>query len=290
MRITNLGGRAALVSPDGLAVDLATASEGRFGPDPQSLYDVWDELRSWAAAFTSTGGQTLDASQVGPVAPRPPQVFAIGLNYKDHAEEAGFDLPTEPVVFTKYLSSLAGPVGEVELSPGNVDWEVELVVVIGRGGRNVTQADAWDHVAGLTVGQDLSDRTTQFSAPPAQFGLGKSYASYSPIGPVLVTPDEFDDPDNLEIGCRLNGTVVQQGRTDDLVFSIPELVARLSTVVALMPGDLIFTGTPAGVGVGRKPPVFIGPGDVLVTWVEGIGEMTHRFVAPATPAIPDSEK
>jgi len=283
MRITNLQGRAAIVSTDGSAVDVATASDGRFGPDPQSLYDQWDDFRQWAAAHDTDGGQPLDPTRIGPVVPRPRQVFAVGLNYKAHAAESGFDLPTEPVVFTKFASSLTGPAGDIELSPGNVDWEVELVVVIGREGRHIAAADAWDHVAGLTVGQDVSDRTTQFIAPPAQFGLGKSYASYSPIGPVLVTPDEFDDPDDIEIGCRVNGSVMQQGRTNDLVFPVPDLIARLSAIVALLPGDLIFTGTPAGVGVGRTPPVFLSPGDELVTWAQGIGQMTHRFVPGATP-------
>lgn len=283
MRITNLQGRAAIVSTDGSAVDVATASDGRFGPDPQSLYDQWDDFRQWAAAHDTDGGQPLDPTRIGPVVPRPRQVFAVGLNYKAHAAESGFDLPTEPVVFTKFASSLTGPAGDIELSPGNVDWEVELVVVIGREGRHIAAADAWDHVAGLTVGQDVSDRTTQFIAPPAQFGLGKSYASYSPIGPVLVTPDEFDDPDDIEIGCRLNGSVMQQGRTNDLVFPVPDLIARLSAIVALLPGDLIFTGTPAGVGVGRTPPVFLSPGDELVTWAQGIGQMTHRFVPSTTP-------
>ena len=283
MRITNLQGRAAVVSADGSAVDVATASDGRFGPDPQSLYDQWDDFRQWAAAHDTDGGQPLDPRRIGPVVPRPRQVFAIGLNYKAHAAESGFDLPIEPVVFTKFASSLTGPAGDIELSPGNVDWEVELVVVIGREGRHLAAADAWDHVAGLTVGQDISDRTTQFIAPPAQFGLGKSYASYSPIGPVLVTPDEFDDPDDIEIGCRVNGSVMQQGRTNDLVFPVPDLIARLSAIVALLPGDLIFTGTPAGVGVGRTPPVFLSPGDELVTWAQGIGQMTHRFVPSTTP-------
>ena len=283
MRITNLQGRAAMVSTHGSAVDVATASDGRFGPDPQSLYDQWDDFRQWAATHDTDGGQPLDPTRIGPVVPRPRQVFAVGLNYKAHAAESGFDLPTEPVVFTKFASSLTGPAGDIELSPGNVDWEVELVVVIGREGRHIAAADAWDHVAGLTVGQDVSDRTTQFIAPPAQFGLGKSYSSYSPIGPVLVTPDEFDDPDDIEIGCRLNGSVMQQGRTNDLVFPVPDLIARLSAIVALLPGDLIFTGTPAGVGVGRTPPVFLSPGDELVTWAQGIGQMTHRFVPSTTP-------
>ena len=205
-------------------------------------------------------------------------MFAVGLNYRAHAEESGFALPDEPVVFTKYVSSLTGPTGDIVLSPGNVDWEVELVAVIGEGGRDIPAGLAWAHVAGLTVGQDISDRTTQFAAPPAQFGLGKSYPGYSPIGPWLVTPEEFADPDDLEIGCLVNGESVQKARTSDMIFSVPELVARLSAIVTLLPGDLIFTGTPSGVGVGRTPQRFLKDGDVLETWCGGIGRMRHRLV------------
>jgi len=201
------------------------------------------------------------------------------LNYRDHALESGLDLPTEPMVFTKFASSLTGPSGRITLSPGNVDWEVELVAVIGTGGRNIAESDAWNHVAGLTLGQDISDRTAQFVSSPPQFNLGKSYAGFAPIGPHLVTVDEFGDPNDLEIGCRVNGETMQKTRTNDMVFSIPTLVAKLSAIVGLLPGDIIFTGTPSGVGVGQKPPRFLQPGDELTTWCSGIGEMHHTFVS-----------
>jgi 2-keto-4-pentenoate hydratase/2-oxohepta-3-ene-1,7-dioic acid hydratase in catechol pathway len=220
----------------------------------------------------------VDRSALGPVAPRPPQVFAVGLNYRDHAVESGMALPDEPLVFTKYASSFIGPTGEITLSPGNVDWEVELVAVLVEGGRRITEADAWAHVAGLCVGQDVSDRVIQFAAPPAQFGMGKSCPGYAPMGPALVSVDEFENPDDLELGCSVNGEQMQKSRTSQMVFSVPTLIAKLSAIVDLLPGDLIFTGTPAGVGVGQDPPRFLKHGDELRTWCEGIGELTHRFV------------
>jgi 2,4-didehydro-3-deoxy-L-rhamnonate hydrolase len=285
MRIANLTGRLVLLEPAGdRAVDVERASGGRFGPDPQSVYDSWDAFREWAATATFDGASDVDAAALGAVAPRPPQVFAIGLNYRDHAAESGMEPPSEPVVFTKYASSFTGPRGDVALSPGNVDWEVELVAVIGRGGHRIPETQGWDHVAGVTVGQDLSDRVTQFAAPPAQFGLGKSFPGFSPIGPSLVTVDELRsgglDPDDLELGCRVNGETVQKGRTSSMIFSVPSIVAKLSAIVTLLPGDVVFTGTPAGIGAGMTPPRFLQRGDELDTWCAGIGEMHHRFVTP----------
>jgi 2-keto-4-pentenoate hydratase/2-oxohepta-3-ene-1,7-dioic acid hydratase in catechol pathway len=160
-----------------------------------------------------------------------------------------------------------------------VDWEAELVAVIGKHADNVAVEQGWDHIAGLTTGQDVTDRTVQLRGPFPQWGLGKSFRGYSPSGPWLVTLDEFADPGDLEIGCTVNGQQMQKGRTSSMVFSVPALVAELSRVVSLEPGDVIFTGTPAGVGVVRKPPVFLAPGDELVTQIEGIGELRHRFVS-----------
>jgi 2-keto-4-pentenoate hydratase/2-oxohepta-3-ene-1,7-dioic acid hydratase in catechol pathway len=201
-------------------------------------------------------------------------VFAIGLNYAGHAAESGMDLPAVPAVFTKYPASLGGPFEPIELSGAMVDWEVELVAIIGRRADRVVEADGWSHIAGLCVGQDVSDRHVQFAAG-AQFSLGKSYRSYGPTGPWLVTPDELADPDDLAIGCSIDGEIVQSDRTSDLVFGIARLVAELSAVVPLLPGDLIFTGTPAGVGISRQPPRFLQPGEVVESWVEGIGTIRN---------------
>ncbi|MDQ6773934.1 MAG: fumarylacetoacetate hydrolase family protein [Candidatus Dormibacteraeota bacterium] len=278
MRVANVQDRLCVLASDATATDVETASDGRFGSDPQAIFDRWADFRAWAAEAHLGHGSPVEVAKLQAPVPRPRQIFGIGLNYRDHARESGFEIPTEPVVFTKYVSSLTGPNGEIELSPGNVDWEVELVAVIGSGGRHIAEEQGWDHVAGLTLGQDVSDRTMQFAAPPAQFGLGKSYPGFSPIGPWLVAPDELPDPDDLELGCSVNGESMQESRTSQLIFSVPRLVAKLSEVVTLLPGDVIFTGTPAGVGVGKKPPRFLQPGDELVSWCTGIGEMRHVFV------------
>ena len=277
MKLANHAGRLALVVEGGV-LDVHDASGGRFGPDPASAYDEWRDLVVWAA--TASGDVVpLDESVLGAPSPAPRQVFAIGLNYASHAAESGMDLPAVPAVFTKYPASLGGPFEPIERSGDLVDWEVELVVVIGPRADRVAEADAWDHVAGLCVGQDISDRHVQFAAG-GQFSLGKSYRSYGPTGPWLVTGDELSDPDDLAIGCSLDGEVVQDGRTSDLVFSVARLIAELSEVVPLLPGDLIFTGTPSGVGIGRTPPRFLQVGEVVESWIEGIGTIRNEVVEP----------
>jgi 2-keto-4-pentenoate hydratase/2-oxohepta-3-ene-1,7-dioic acid hydratase in catechol pathway len=281
LRIANHDHRAVLVLDDEHAVDIATASNGRFGPDLADVYRAWDEFTGWAADAPVDDPVALDRTRLGAPSPTPRQVFAVGLNYHAHAAESGFESPTHlPPVFTKYVSSFTGPDTEVVLPPGgNVDWEVELVVVIGREAHDVAEADAWTHVAGLTAGQDLSERVSQLRGPAPQFGLGKSYPGFSPQGPWLVTPGEFADPDDLELGCAIDGEQVQKGRTRDLIFSVAKLVAELSRTATLYPGDVIFTGTPAGVGLGRKPQRFLRAGETLDSWIAGIGELRQRFVA-----------
>ncbi len=210
--------------------------------------------------------------------PRPPQVFGIGLNYRDHAEEAGLELPKDLLVFTKFPSSITGPHAEVSLPSDRVDWEVELVVVIGTEGHQVSVDRAWDHVAGLTVGQDLSERQVQFTSKPPQFSMGKSYPGFSPIGPWLVTPDDIGNPDALSIRCSIDHETVQDGSTADMVFSVAEIIARLSAIVTLLPGDVIFTGTPAGVGATRTPPRYLKRGEVLTSTIQDIGELPIALV------------
>jgi 2,4-didehydro-3-deoxy-L-rhamnonate hydrolase len=282
MRIATIHGRAALIDDTGRgAVDVEKASGGRFGPEPAGVYGRWTEFLTWASSTPLPAAEEIDPAALGSPSPTPRQVFAIGLNYGAHAAESGFARPeSSPPVFTKYPTCITGPYTDIELPPdGHTDWEVELVVVIGPVARHVAAADAWRHVAGLAVGQDVSERTLQMAATPPQFSLGKSYPGFGPVGPWLVTPDEFDDPDDLELGCSINGEQMQLGRTSELIFSVSALIEELSRVTPLLPGDLIFTGTPAGVGVGRTPPRWLGPGDVLTSFIQGIGEMRHRFVA-----------
>ncbi|TSE00688.1 fumarylacetoacetate hydrolase family protein [Skermania sp. ID1734] len=277
MRIGVLNGRTVIV--DGQrAVDVADASNGRFGPAPAAVYDAWTEFSEWAATAPTPNGTPYDSSALENPVPEPRQIFAIGLNYAEHAAESHYAVPEFPPVFTKYRSSLAGPRGEVELAGPKVDWEVELVAVIGRPAHRVPESEGWNYVAGLTVGQDISERETQFAATPPQFSLGKSFPGFSPVGPVLVTVDELADPDDLELGCDINGEQVQKGRTSEMIFSVPQLVSRLSHITPLLAGDLIFTGTPAGVGLGRTPQRFLAAGDVLRSYIAGIGEIEQTFV------------
>ncbi|WP_370963914.1 fumarylacetoacetate hydrolase family protein [Amycolatopsis sp. cg9] len=280
MRIANLAGRLVLLTGGG-AVDVERASAQRFSADPHAVYARWDEFVAWAAGVPATGAEPFDEAGLRAPSPTPSQVFGVGLNYRDHAAESGLGLPDSPAVFTKFPSCLTGPHGGIALTGSTVDWEVELVAVIGREARHVPAERGWEHVAGLTAGQDLSDRTVQLAGPAPQFSLGKSAPGFGPTGPWLVTPDEFADRDDLELSSEVNGEPVQKGRTSDLVFPVAELVARLSAILPLRPGDLIFTGTPAGVGVARTPQRFLAAGDELVTTVEGIGSMRHRFTGPS---------
>lgn len=277
MKIANHHHRLVLVLDDGVA-DVAEVSDGRFGPDPMSAFHDWTGFAEWAAGVRTATGP-FDERALGCPVPLPRQVFGIGLNYRRHAEESGMAIPSVPATFTKFPASLAGPFDDIEIHGDAVDWEVELVVVIGTEADRVGEEDAWSHVAGLTVGQDISDRTMQFAAG-MQFSLGKSRRGYGPMGPWLVTVDEVPDPDDLALGCKVDDEVVQDARTDDLVFTVPQLIAELSAVVPLWPGDVIFTGTPAGVGMARTPPRGLRPGELLETWIEGIGTMRNRCVAP----------
>jgi 2,4-didehydro-3-deoxy-L-rhamnonate hydrolase len=285
MRIANDSGRLTLVHNDKI-LDVERASGGSFSADPMEAFARWGELVAWAGSVDvdahPAASPFADATLEAP-SPRPRQVIGIGLNYADHAAESGLALPEQPLVFTKFSSSVAGPNVEVILPGPTVDWEAELVVVIGKGGRHIPLTEARSHVAGFTVGQDLSERTVQWQGQPAQFSMGKSFENFAPIGPVIVTLDEFTDPDRLTLTTTIVGadgteTEVQNGSTDQLIFGVDELIARLSETIELLPGDLIFTGTPPGVGAGREPKRFLIAGETLDTEISGIGRITQRFV------------
>jgi 2-keto-4-pentenoate hydratase/2-oxohepta-3-ene-1,7-dioic acid hydratase in catechol pathway len=280
MQIMNVSDRLTLGRSGDQAVDVEKASDGLFSSDVQAIYERWDEFRAWERSFKGVADQRVDTSTLGPPVPRPSQVFAIGVNYRDHAEEAGISLPENPMVFTKFPASVTGPYSDIVLPSAAVDFEVELVVVIGRLARHVAAADGWSYVAGLTAGQDLSEREVQLSgSAPQQYNMGKSFEGFAPIGPALVTPDEFENRDDLEIVTILAGEEMQRSRTSEFVFSIPQLISYLSGILPLRPGDLIFTGTPAGVGWTQSPRRTIAPGEELVTQIEGIGQMRNTFLA-----------
>jgi 2-keto-4-pentenoate hydratase/2-oxohepta-3-ene-1,7-dioic acid hydratase in catechol pathway len=277
MRVANADGRGVLVVEDGI-VDVATASGGALPPDPQRLFDEhWDDVRALADRAPRPTAP-LERSELRAPVPHPRQVFAIGMNYAAHAAEAGMEAPTFPPTFTKFPTCLTGPDATVELPSEFVDWEVELVVVIGRHAYEVEAGQGWGHVAGLTVGQDLSERVVQTRPPAPQFSLGKSFPGFGPTGPWVITPEEVEHRDDLELSCTVNGEEVQKSSTSDLIFGVDALVHLLSGITPLLPGDLLFTGTPSGVGGTRTPPRFLAPGDELVSTIEGIGTIHTHLV------------
>jgi 2-keto-4-pentenoate hydratase/2-oxohepta-3-ene-1,7-dioic acid hydratase in catechol pathway len=221
-----------------------------------------------------------DAVKLLPPIPNPEKVICVGVNYADHARESGMEPPGEPVIFSKFPSAVVGhgdPIVLPRLSD-RVDYEAELVVVIGVGGRHVAKERARDHVAGCCCGNDVSARDWQLHKPGGQWLLGKTFDTFAPFGPALVTADEIDDPGNLRIQLRLNGQAMQDSSTRELIFSVEELIAYVSGVCTLAPGDLIFTGTPPGVGMARKPPVLLKPGDVVEVEIERVGTLRNPVV------------
>jgi 2-keto-4-pentenoate hydratase/2-oxohepta-3-ene-1,7-dioic acid hydratase in catechol pathway len=266
-------GRAALVT-GGRWYDLETVSGTELGPDPMAAISVPERLTELTAELGQhEPSGVVEPERLGPPVPRPRNVYAVGLNYQAHADEGGMEVPANPLVFTKFASCLVGPTAEIEMRSDAVDYEGELVVVIGPGGKDIDPGDAWDHVVGLMVGQDVSDRAVQFAAQPPHFDLGKSFDTFGPIGPVMVSPDSVDR-ECLRIVTEVNGEVRQDGNTDQMIFDVPTLVSYVSRVTTLTTGDLIFTGTPDGIGVteGR----LLADGDIVTTRIDGIGTLINR--------------
>ena len=281
MKLANIANRPAIVA-NGRALDIATASKGRIEPHLGVLSDVslHDELRNLADSAAESEWRGFDRRDLGRVS-RPYKAIGVALNYRDHAEESNLPIPDEPSVFAKFASSVVGPYDPIVVPPAfdKVDYEAEVVIVMGATGKNISEHDAWSYVAGVTAGQDISDRKEQWRKPINQFTLPKSYDTFSPIGPYLVTLDEFEDVDDIEVVGHVDDLEVQRGRTSDLIFSVPELIAWLSKRVTFEPGDLIFTGTPAGCGVRRTPRLYLRDGMVLRTEVAGVGTMENPVVA-----------
>jgi 2-keto-4-pentenoate hydratase/2-oxohepta-3-ene-1,7-dioic acid hydratase in catechol pathway len=274
--LANVDGRAVLVHGDSF-FDLEALSAGAFGSDPMAALGRSSELSALADTLGDLAptGSLADAVLGAPV-PRPRNCFAIGLNYQSHADESGMAVPDVPLTFTKFPSCIVGPTATVELRSDAVDYEGELVVVIGTAGRDIAKEDAWKHVVGLTVGQDISDRPAQFAASPPHFDLGKSFDTFGPMGPVLVSVDSFDNPDDLHITTMINGEVRQDDTTALMMFDVPTLVSYLSRFTTLQPGDVIFSGTPDGIGMASGR--FLADGDVITTTIDGIGTMTNPCV------------
>ncbi len=228
-----------------------------------------------ARAAADQPGEPMEI-RFGPPVHRPSKIICLGKNYAEHAREGGFDAPERPLLFCKATTALAGPTDPIELpeSSGQVDWEAELAVVIGREGKRIRRAEAFQYVAGYTVMNDVSGREAQFG--DGQWFRGKSFDTFAPLGPCLVTPDEIPDPGALAVESRVNDRPMQSGNTRDLIFDIPFLIEFISRDMTLLPGDIISTGTPAGVGIFRDPPVTLSAGDVVACRVEKVGEIVNR--------------
>ena len=275
-RLANIDGRAALVSGENY-YDLEKISQGNFSQDPMQALDALSELSALGAQLDNfePSGQLADV-ELGPPVPNPKNCYAVGLNYRNHAEESNMVLPPVPMVFTKHTSCISGPTADIEMRSDYVDYEAELVAVIGKPGKDIAKENALQHIAGLCVGQDISDRPMQFSAAPPQFNLGKSFDTFGPIGPVLTSLESLQDYHSMEIQCNVSGEVRQKDNVSDLIFDIPYLIAYLSEIVTLKTGDIIFTGTPAGVGV--LDGKYLRNGDMLTTSIEGLGTLRNRCV------------
>ena len=272
----NINGRSALVQGDAF-FDLATIANGAVSPNPMEAIQNSALLHQYAAQLGDyePSGIIANADVCAPI-PHPRNSFGVGLNYQLHVEEAASKTPSTPMVFTKFPSCISGPTDDVIMRSDECDYEGELLVVIGNDGKDIAKEEAWSHILGLSVGQDFSDRGIQYKDQPAQFNLGKSFDTFGPTGPYLVSTDSFTDPSDLGILTTVNGEVRQSDRTSNMIFDIPTLVSYISSITALAVGDIIFSGTPEGVGF--RNGSFLKDGDIVETTIEGIGTMRNRCV------------
>lgn len=209
----------------------------------------------------------------------PSKVICLGINYIDHKKEGNFEIPEKPLLFCKTPNTLNGPFDPIILpkSSGQIDWEVELAVIIGKKGKRIKKTEVFDYIAGFTVMNDVSGREAQFA--DSQWYRGKSFDSFAPMGPYIVTPDEIKDVNNLRLTSMVNGLIMQDGNTRDMIFDIPSIIENVSEDITLMPGDIISTGTPAGVGIFRDPPVVLQPGNVVECRIENIGSIINKVIS-----------
>ena len=274
-KLGSFSGKAILIKDDNY-YDIDTISNGDIASnsiEALSVTDKLNQLNEKLDNFEPTGNIN-NINLDPPVVPR--NVFAVGLNYKKHAEESNMQIPSFPMVFTKHSTCISGPKSDICMKSDMVDYEAELVFVIGKGGKDISKEDAWQHVAGLCVGQDISDRPVQFHATPPQFNLGKSFDTFGPIGPYLVSTDLFDNKESLKLQCWVNDELRQETLTNDLIFDIPYLISYISEFITLNTGDVIFTGTPEGVGATQGK--FLKDGDILKTTIEGIGTLENKCI------------
>jgi len=261
-----------VVGLSGLGIpDLLSLIRG--GPAAQA------RAQAWVAEAPADAIAPLESVRLLAPLPHPPKIICVGLNYKDHAEESKMQLPSVPTIFAKFPTAVVGPEANIVLpkASAQTDYEAEFAFVIGEGGRHIP-ASAWrQHVFGYTILNDVSARDYQMAT--SQWMMGKTFDTFAPMGPSIVTADEIADPHALDISLTLNGKQMQKSNTRNLIFRVPELIAFLSSVFTLEPGDVVSTGTPSGVGFARKPPVYLQPGDEVVVRVEGLGELRNPVVA-----------
>jgi 2,4-diketo-3-deoxy-L-fuconate hydrolase len=271
--------KPGLLLPDGARVDASS-----FGADWDERFfgaDGLARLAAWARDYVATAPRVPESERLGPCVARPSKIVCIGLNYADHARETGASIPEQPIVFFKATTALCGPNDDLVLPRGSVktDWEVELAVVIARRARYVAREDAAAHVAGYALHNDYSEREDQLERG-GQWSKGKSQDTFAPLGPFLATPDEIGDVGALPMWLSVNGETRQKSSTNQMIFDVPALVSYLSRFMTLLPGDVISTGTPPGVGLGFKPPIYLKAGDVVELGIEGLGRQRQRVAPP----------
>ena len=270
--------RPGVILPDGRRIDASG-----FGEDYRESFfggDGLARLAEWVAANGSTAPTVPDDARLGPPLCRPSKIVCVGLNYRDHAKESGMAVPTEPVLFMKATSAIVGPNDDVVIPRGSTktDWEVELAIVIGKRASYVDKADAMQHVAGYVLHNDYSEREFQLERG-GQWDKGKGCDTFAPLGPFIATPDEIPEVHALTLWLTVNGERKQNGSTSELVFDVPTLVSYISEFMTLLPGDVISTGTPAGVAGGHRPVRFLQDGDVVALGIDGLGQSRQRLRA-----------
>lgn len=270
--------KPGLILADGRRIDASS-----FGSDYDEKFfggDGLSRLATWAAANAATAPTVAGTVRLGPCVVRPSKIVCVGLNYADHAKESGLDIPKEPILFFKSTTSLTGPNDPIVIPRGSekTDWEVELAVIIGKRASYVSEADAMNHVAGYALHNDYSERAWQLERG-GQWVKGKSADTFAPLGPFLATPDEIGDPGALPLWLKVNGVTRQNSTTAQMIFNVRQLVSYISHFMTLLPGDVISTGTPPGVGLGFKPPIFLKVGDVVELGIEGLGESRQEAKA-----------
>jgi 2-keto-4-pentenoate hydratase/2-oxohepta-3-ene-1,7-dioic acid hydratase in catechol pathway len=264
--------------PSGKRIDISP-----FGADFDEEFfgnNKIEDLKNWLKDHAESCPEISEDSRLGPPVKRPSKLICVGLNYASHAAESGMAVPKEPVLFFKATSAIVGPNDDLVIPKGSkkTDWEVELAIVIGKKASYVTEKEAMNHIAGYLLHNDYSEREYQLERE-GQWVKGKSCDTFAPIGPYLVTKDEISDPNNLDLWLKVNGETMQQSNTSDFIFKVDEVVSYISQFMTLLPGDIISTGTPFGVGLGLNPPLYLKPGDVVELGVEGLGSSRQNVVA-----------